>query len=39
MPPETPWHLCRTKLCAGRAVGKEEDRQISACKLDPARAE
>ena len=39
MPTEIAWHLCHTKLCYSRAVGEQEDRQISTCKLDPARAE
>ena len=39
MPSEVVWYVCRAKLCHSRALGEEEDRQISACKLDPARAE
>jgi len=36
VPSEVAWHLCRTKFGDSRAVGEEE---ISACKLNPARAE
>ena len=36
---EIAWHLCRTKLSHGRAVGEKEDWQISTCKLDPTRPE
>jgi hypothetical protein len=39
MPPEIARHLCRAKLCHSRAVGEEEDRQISAHKLHPPRPE
>ena len=39
MSSEITRHLCRTKFGVSRAVGEEEDRQVSPGKLDAARAE
>jgi hypothetical protein len=38
MPSEIAWRLCRTKFGGSWAVSEEEDGQVSAVKLDPARA-
>ena len=39
MASEIASHVCRTKFGDSRAVGEEENRQISACKLKPTGAE